>query len=64
LFLNELYQQCDTRNYERKKKEEVREMAKHYITKYVEDGERYAEAWIQINLLGKVFCFWRRRIKI
>lgn len=36
----------------------------HYITKYTEDGIRYAEAWIQINILGKSFCFFRVRTKI
>ena len=36
----------------------------HYITKYEENGIRYAEAWLQINALGKCFCFWKKRIKI
>ena len=36
----------------------------HYITKYREDGQRYAEAWLQVNFFGHSFCFWRRRIKI
>lgn len=39
-------------------------MIKHYITKYEENGERYAEAWVQINLFKKCFCFFKRRIKI
>lgn len=39
-------------------------MIHHYITKYWEDGEHFAEAWLQINLFGKCFCFSRRRIKI
>ena len=36
----------------------------HYITKYTENGIRYAESWIQLNLFGKTFCFWRKRITI
>ena len=36
----------------------------HYLTKYTENGQRYAEAWLQINILGHSLCFWRRRIKI
>lgn len=34
----------------------------HYITHYRENGKRYAEAWLQINLFGKAFCFCKRRI--
>ena len=41
-----------------------KKMIKHYITKYVEDGKRYAEAWIQINIFGYSICFWKRRIEI
>ena len=37
-------------------------MIKHYITKYTENGKRYAEAWIQINFFGKCFCVSRKRI--
>ena len=37
---------------------------KHYITKYEEDDQWYAEAWLQINLFGQCFCFWKRRIPI
>lgn len=40
------------------------EMVKHYITKYVEDGKRYAEAWIQINIFGYSICFWKRKVEI
>lgn len=36
----------------------------HYITIYTENGIRYAESWIQINLFGLSFCFARRRKKI
>lgn len=37
---------------------------KHYITKYEENGKLYAEAWLQIDLLGKSFCFSRKRIVV
>lgn len=37
---------------------------KHYITKYGENGKEYAVAWLQINLFGKCFCFWEKRILI
>ena len=37
---------------------------KHYITKYIQNGVRYAESWMQINLVGKCFCFSKRRIAI
>ena len=37
---------------------------KHHITKYYENNKRYAESWLQINLFGKTFCFWRRKIAI
>ena len=37
----------------------------HYITKYTENGNKYVEAWLQINLLfGKYICFSKRKIKI
>lgn len=39
-------------------------MVKHYLTKYVEGGVKYAESWIQINLFGKCFCFSKKKIKI
>ena len=37
---------------------------KHYITKYYENGKRYAESWLQIDIFGKCFCFSRKRIEI
>ena len=37
---------------------------RHYITKYEKDGIQYAEAWIQINLFGKNFCFSKRKIRV
>lgn len=41
-------------------------MIRHYITKYVDaaDGGRYAEAWLQLSVLGWCWCFSRRRIRI
>ena len=32
---------------------------KHYITEYTtpENGKRYATAWLQLNVFGKIFCF-------
>lgn len=36
----------------------------HYITKYDENGTRYVESWLQINLFGIALCFWRKRIAI
>lgn len=39
-------------------------MIKHYITKYVENGIKYAEAWIQIDFLGKSWCIFRKKIEV
>lgn len=36
----------------------------YFIAKYEENGKRYAEAWIQINLFGKCFCIWKKKILI
>lgn len=36
----------------------------HYITKYKEGGKCYAEAWVQLNILGLSFCFSRKRIEL
>lgn len=33
----------------------------HYQTKYIENGRLIVESWIQINILGKCFCFSRRK---
>lgn len=40
-------------------------MFHHYMTKYI-DGEDvlWCESWIQLDLLGRCFCFSRRRIKL
>lgn len=39
-------------------------MLKHYITKYYENGKKYAEAWIQINIFNRSFCILRKKIKV
>jgi hypothetical protein len=45
-------------------RERRRQMMHHYISKYWENGIHYAEAWIQINLFGRCFCFSKRKIEI
>lgn len=39
-------------------------MIHHYITKYIEGKNQYAEAWIQVDFFDFSFCLWKRRIKI
>lgn len=39
-------------------------MIHHHITKYYYIGQLYAESWIQVNIFGKHFCLWKKRIKI
>ncbi|MEI5991398.1 hypothetical protein A5881_002933 [Enterococcus termitis] len=39
-------------------------MIKHHMTKYVEDDTKYVESWIQVNILGKVYCFSKKRIAL
>lgn len=40
-------------------------MVRHHLTTYrQEDGTRVAEAWIQLNLFGRCYCFARRRISL
>ena len=39
-------------------------MVRHMITKYVEGGVLYAEAWVQVDLLGRCWCLSRRRIEV
>ena len=41
-----------------------REHMKHYITKYRENGKRYAESWMQIDLFGRSYCFSKKKIEI
>ena len=39
---------------------------KFHLTKYRDDndGKYYAESWVQINMFGKCFCLFRRKIEI
>ncbi|CZQ83878.1 Hypothetical protein Tpal_498 [Trichococcus palustris] len=37
---------------------------KHFITKYAEDGKRFAESWLQIDAFGRSFCFNKKKIEI
>lgn len=39
-------------------------MFSHYITRYREGRSWYAESWIQVRLLGRVWCLSRRRVRI
>lgn len=39
-------------------------MIKHYITKYEENGKRYAESWIQLNVFGFIRCYSKKRIEL
>lgn len=39
-------------------------MLKHYITKYEENNQLYAESWLQINIFGRCFCFSKKKIKL
>lgn len=39
-------------------------MLKHYMTKYEENGQKYAESWLQINFFNFCYCFSRKKIKI
>ena len=37
----------------------------HYITKYTDENKtKKAVSWIQINLFGRAFCFFKREINI
>jgi len=35
---------------------------KHYMTRYTENNENVVESWLQINVLGKCFCFSKKRV--
>jgi len=38
---------------------------KFYLTKYMAgDGKYYAESWVQINIFGRCFCLFKRKIEI
>lgn len=39
-------------------------MLHHYITKYKEGDQYYAESWIQLDLFGKCWCFSKRKINV
>lgn len=39
-------------------------MLRHFITKYEESGVKYAEAWIQINIFGRYWCLFKKRVQI
>ena len=39
-------------------------MLRHFITKYEESGVKYAESWIQLNLLGLSWCFSKKKVQI
>lgn len=39
-------------------------MIHHYITGYEEDGKRWVESWIQIDVLWLCLCLSRRRIEV
>jgi len=39
-------------------------MIHHYITSYEENGNRFAEAWIQINIFVFCWCLSKRKIKL
>lgn len=39
-------------------------MFHHYMTRYQDDsGDVWYESWLQIDLLGKCFCFSKRRYR-
>lgn len=37
---------------------------KHHITKYQENGKKYAASWLQLNVFGKAICLWKKTIEI
>ena len=40
-------------------------MIKHHITKYRDEkGNRKAASWIQVNILGKCICMFKREISV
>lgn len=39
-------------------------MIKHYISKYTSDNKQYVASWLQINMLGKIFCFSKKVIEL
>ena len=39
-------------------------MLRHHLTKYTENGNKYAESWLQLNIFGKCFCFNKKKIAL
>ncbi|MEO2601303.1 hypothetical protein [Clostridium butyricum] len=39
-------------------------MIHHHLTTYVENGVKYAESWIQINIFKWCFCIFKRKKKL
>lgn len=39
-------------------------MVNYHLTKYRENGKRIVEAWLQINIFGKSFCLFKKKIEI
>ena len=39
-------------------------MIKHYLTKYISDGKKFATSWLQLNIFGKCFCFSKKTINL
>jgi hypothetical protein len=37
---------------------------KHYITNYVCEGKHIATSWLQINIFGKAFVLWEKKIEV
>lgn len=37
---------------------------KHHITYYKENGKLYTEAWLQINVFGSCYCFWKKKLEM
>lgn len=35
-------------------------MFHHYLTKYITDGKRYIASWLQLNLFGHRWCFFKK----
>lgn len=34
----------------------------HVLTKYSWAGKKWAASWFQVNIFGKIFCFFKREI--
>jgi len=40
------------------------EKMKSHLTKYTENGKKFATSWLQINIFGKCFCFNKKTIAL